>query len=69
MTHYCIYTRDIVPTVMRELGQLTHTDFEMHFNRTRFWLNPHDRTHMRFYIRWSHVLHDISHENNHQLGT
>jgi len=54
---------------MRELGQLTHTDFEMHFNRTRFWLNPHDRTHMRFYIRWSHVLHDISHENNHQLGT
>ena len=68
MKHYCIYTRDIRPVIMRELGQLNHTDFEMHMNRTRFWLNPQNPLHMQFYIRWSHLLHDIGHERDHQLG-
>jgi hypothetical protein len=68
MKHYCIYTVDIHPGIMRELGQLSHTDFEMHLNRTRFWLNEQDSTHMQFYIRWSHLLYDITHETDHGLG-
>ena len=68
MKHYCVYTRDIRPGFISALNELSPTDFEMHLNRTRFWLNENDITHMQFYIRWSHLLHDISHETDHGLG-
>ena len=69
MKHYCVYTVDIRPGMLKELSTvLEPRGFEMHLNRTRFWLNEELSTHMQFYIRWSHLLHDISHERDHGLG-
>jgi len=69
MNHYCIYTRDMrtSPGVFGALQELD-IHYEVHVNRTRFWLDPHSKSHMQLYIRYSHVLHDITHETNHGLG-
>ena len=69
LKQYCIYTRDIVPKVMHELGQLTDTDFEMHLNRTRFWLDTQVPSHQRFYLRFGTLIHCVDHETDHATGT
>jgi len=71
MKHYCVYTVDIRPGMLRELTDVLEEcghGFEMHLNRSRFWLDEENPQHMQFYIRWSHLLHDISHERDHGLG-
>ena len=68
MNHYCVYTRDIRPGFISALNELSPTDFEMHLNRTRFWLDPSLAHHVEFYIKWSHIIHAVDPRENLATG-
>ena len=67
MTNYCVYTRDLVPSLLPALEQLA-TDREIHANRTRFYLDQTDPLHLAFYLKYSDIIHWIAHEQDHALG-
>ena len=67
MQHYCIY----IPDITREFIEDVKSNgilFEAHLNRWRLWLSESDPVAVMFYLRWSAVLHNIAHEQDHQLG-
>jgi len=66
MLHYCVYTRDIRPGFIKALNEVTH--FEMHLNRTRFWLDPSLEHHVEFYLKWSHIIHSVHPNENLATG-
>ena len=62
MRHYCIYTTQLRGSVLADLERYG-VPFELHLNRTRFWLDVESvPAHALVYIKYSNVLHDISHE-------
>lgn len=67
--HYCVYTRDL-PSCKGLTTLIAHfdVDYEMHMNRTRFWLDLENPNHMYLYMRYSEHLHCIDHETDHALG-
>ena len=69
MRHYCIYTSQLTGSVLGDLRLYSAEQIETHLSRTRFWLDI-DSTpaHSVFYLKYSHLLHDISHETDHALG-
>jgi hypothetical protein len=67
--HYCIYTRDFDRArgfirALSDIGVL----IEPHANRTRFWLDPHNKSHRQFYLQYVDVLHRITDETDHTRG-
>lgn len=68
MKHYCIYTVDLSGTILAQLRSLD-TPLDIHLNRTRFYLDSGQQNHREFWLRYSHIMRDISHETNHSLGT
>ena len=68
MNHYCVYTKDIKGGEF--FRDLKHTGCEMdiHINRTRFWLDPSLAHHVEFYIKWSHIIHDVHPRENLATG-
>ena len=64
--HYCVYTRDITPELAEDLTAY-NVPFELHLNRARLWLSE-DSLHLVFYLKWSEILHNIDHEQDHALG-
>ena len=67
MIHYCAYTRDITSDFFEDI-KLHNILFDPHLNRTRLWLSESDPVHQLFYLRWSTLLHNIEHEQDHALG-
>jgi len=67
--HYCIYTRDFdrAPGFVRALSDIGVL-IEPHLNRTRFWLDPHNKSHRQFYLQYVDVLHCITGETDHAQG-
>lgn len=66
MNHYCVYTRDITPEFVRDL-ESSNIQFELHLNRVRLWLSD-EPLHLVFGLKWSEILHNIDHEQDHVLG-
>ena len=62
LRHYCIYTSQLSGSVLKDL-ELHDVHFELHLNRTRFWLDVDSvPAHALVYIKYSNILYDISHE-------
>lgn len=66
MNHYCVYTRDITPEFIEDLRE-QDIQYELHLNRVRLWLSE-DSLHLVFSLKWSGILHNIDHEQDHALG-
>jgi len=65
--HFCIYVEDITVEFIQDVK--THSIlFEAHLRRWRLWLSESDPVAVMFYLRWSSVLHNIDHEQDHALG-
>lgn len=63
LKHYCIYTTQLTGSVLADLRLYGAASIEPHLNRTRFWLDVDSvPAHALVYIKYSNVLHDISHE-------
>ena len=68
MNHYCVLTRDLQGgALFRDLNSL-QCEIEIHLNRTRFWLDPSLAHHVEFYIKWSHIIHDVHPRENLATG-
>jgi len=68
MNHYCVLTRDLQGgALFRDLNSL-QCEIEIHLNRTRFWLDPSLPDHTQFYLKWSHVIHDVHPRENLSSG-
>jgi len=68
MKHYCIYTPQLTGPVIADMRSYG-VDGDLHLARTRFWLDvEHNIAHAVFFLKYSRILHDISHEKDHQLG-
>ena len=67
MQHYCIYVEDITREFIQDV-KTNNILFEAHLRRWRLWLSESDPVHVMFYLRWSLVLHNIDHEQDHALG-
>ena len=70
MNQYCVYTRDFAHTqgIFRDFAVYRVSEYEAHFNRTRFWLNFDDPLNTVFFVKWHAWIHSIDHETDHVLG-
>lgn len=69
MRHYCIYTSQLTGSVLADLHLYSADRIETHLGRTRFWLDiDSNPAHAVFFLKYSSLIHDISHETDHALG-
>lgn len=69
MRHYCIYTSQLTGSVLADLHLYGAARIETHLGRTRFWLDISTTpSHAVFFLKYSSLLHDITHETDHALG-
>jgi hypothetical protein len=59
MKEYFILTENLTNTVIQSIRDLD-TQCEHHINRTRFFLDLDDATHIMFYYKYSDILHSVT---------
>jgi hypothetical protein len=43
-------------------------EYELHLNRTRFWINHNSRAHTLLMLRYGEHIHCVDHEQDYSLG-